>query len=45
MLSTTYGQGVGAGDGGWTQNWLDKTYTNVISKIGLGEKLLRKKTI
>jgi hypothetical protein len=33
------------GGGGKAQNWLDNTYTNVISIIGLGEKLLRKKTI
>jgi hypothetical protein len=39
MLSTTYGQGVGE-----AQNWLDNTYTNLISKIGLEEKLPRKKT-
>jgi hypothetical protein len=31
MLSTTFGQGAGE-----AQNWLDNTYTNLISKIGLG---------
>jgi len=38
MLSTTYGQGAGE-----AQNWLDNIYTNLIPKIGSGEKPVRKK--